>query len=155
MLLAAIQAAQENGAVVLTGGSRLTDEAHANGFYLAPTIIENAAPDDEFSTSELFGPITSLYRVKDFAEALKLSNDSPYGLTACIHTRSIHRASEYTRKVEAGVAVVNAGTFGSEPHMPFGGLKQSGNGSREPGTEALDVYSDLKNIIFNINPELL
>jgi len=154
-MLAAIQAAQQNGAVVLTGGSRLTDEAHANGFYLAPTIIENAAPDDEFSTSELFGPITSLYRVKDFAEALKLSNDSPYGLTACIHTRSIHRASEYTQKVQAGVAVVNAGTFGSEPHMPFGGLKQSGNGSREPGTEALDVYSDLKNIIFNINPELL
>jgi aldehyde dehydrogenase (NAD+) len=154
-MLAAIQAAQQKGAVVLTGGSRLTDEAHANGFYLAPTIIENAAPDDEFSTSELFGPITSLYRVKDFAEALKLSNDSPYGLTACIHTRSIHRASEYTQKVQAGVAVVNAGTFGSEPHMPFGGLKQSGNGSREPGTEALDVYSDLKNIIFNINPELL
>jgi len=154
-MLAAIQAAQENGAIVLTGGNRLTDEAHANGFYLAPTIIENSAPDDEFSTSELFGPITSLYRVKDFAEALKLSNDSPYGLTACIHTRSIHRASEYTQKVQAGVAVVNAGTFGSEPHMPFGGLKQSGNGSREPGTEALDVYSDLKNNIFNINPEKL
>jgi aldehyde dehydrogenase (NAD+) len=154
-MLAAIQAAQQNGAVVLTGGSRLTDDAHANGFYLAPTIIENAAPDDEFSTSELFGPITSLYRVKDFAEALKLSNDSPYGLTACIHTRSIHRATEYTQKVQAGVAVVNAGTFGSEPHMPFGGLKQSGNGSREPGTEALDVYCNLKNIIFNINPELL
>ncbi|CAB1056240.1 Aldehyde dehydrogenase (EC [Olavius sp. associated proteobacterium Delta 1] len=154
-MLAAIQAAQQKGAVVLTGGCRLTDDAHAKGFYLAPTIIENAAPDDEFSTSELFGPITSLYRVKDFAEALKLSNDSPYGLTACIHTRSIHRATEYTRKVQAGVAVVNAGTFGSEPHMPFGGLKQSGNGSREPGTEALDVYSDLKNILFNIDPDKL
>jgi aldehyde dehydrogenase (NAD+) len=154
-MLAAIQAAQQRGAVVLTGGSRLTDDVHVNGFYLAPTIIENAAPDDEFSTSELFGPITSLYRVKDFAEALKLSNDSPYGLTACIHTRSIHRATEYTQKVQAGVAVVNAGTFGSEPHMPFGGLKQSGNGTREPGTEALDVYSDIKNIIMNIDPELI
>ena len=154
-MLAAIQTAQQRGAVVLTGGSRLTDDAHAGGFYLAPTIIENAAPDDEFSTSELFGPITSLYRVRDFAEALKLSNDSPYGLTACIHTRSIHRATEYTQKVQAGVAVVNAGTFGSEPHMPFGGLKQSGNGTREPGTEALDVYSDLKNILFNIDPQKL
>ena len=154
-MLAAIQAAQQRGAVILTGGSRLTDDAHAEGFYLAPTIIENAPPDDEFSTSELFGPITSLYRVGDFVEALKLSNDSPYGLTACIHTRSIHRATEYTQKVQAGVAVVNAGTFGSEPHMPFGGLKQSGNGTREPGTEALDVYSDLKNIIINIDPELL
>jgi acyl-CoA reductase-like NAD-dependent aldehyde dehydrogenase len=154
-MLAAIQAAQQRGAVVLTGGSRLTDDSHARGFYLAPTIIENAAPDDEFSTSELFGPITSLYRVRDFAEALKLSNDSPYGLTACIHTRSIHRATEYTQKVQAGVAVVNAGTFGSEPHMPFGGLKQSGNGTREPGTEALDVYSNLKNILINIDPQKL
>ena len=154
-MLAAIQSAQQKGAIVLTGGSRLTDDAHADGFYLAPTIIENAAPDDEFSTSELFGPITSLYRARDFAEALKLSNDSPYGLTACIHTRSIHRATEYTQKVQAGVAVVNAGTFGSEPHMPFGGSKQSGNGTREPGTEALDVYSDLKNIIINIDPQKL
>ena len=154
-MLAAIQAAQQKGAVVLTGGSRLTEDAHADGFYLAPTIIDNVAPDDEFSTSELFGPITSLYRVRDFAEALRLSNDSPYGLTACIHTRSIHRATEYTQKVQAGVAVVNAGTFGSEPHMPFGGSKQSGNGTREPGTEALDVYSDLKNIIINIDPEKL
>jgi aldehyde dehydrogenase (NAD+) len=62
---------------------------------------------------------------------------------------------EFTRKIQAGVAVVNAGTFGSEPHMPFGGLKQSGNGTREPGTEALDVYSDLKNIIINIDPKQL
>jgi aldehyde dehydrogenase (NAD+) len=96
-----------------------------------------------------------LYRVKNFAEALHLANDSPYGLTACIHTRSIHRATEFTQKIQAGVAVVNAATYGSEPHMPFGGLRQSGNGSREPGTEALDVYSDLKDIYINIDPEKL
>jgi len=96
-----------------------------------------------------------LYRVRDFAEALALSNNSPYGLTACIHTRSVHRAWEYAHKVQAGVAVVNAGTYGSEPHMPFGGVKQSGNGSREPGTEALDIYSDLKDIYLNIDPTQL
>jgi aldehyde dehydrogenase (NAD+) len=84
-----------------------------------------------------------------------MANDSPYGLTACIHTRSIHRATEFTQKVQTGVAVVNAGTYGSEPHMPFGGLKQSGNGSREPGTEALNVYSELKDIYINIDPEML
>jgi acyl-CoA reductase-like NAD-dependent aldehyde dehydrogenase len=154
-MLLAIEQAGEKGAVVLTGGHRLTDPAHADGFYMAPTIIEKVDPHDEISTKEIFGPITCLYRVKDFAEALSLANDSPYGLTACIHTRSIHRAIEFTQKIQAGVAMVNAGTYGSEPHMPFGGLKQSGNGTREPGTEALDVYSDLKDIYINIDTEML
>jgi len=154
-MLGAIQAAQQKGAVVLTGGYRLSDDSHAGGFYMAPTLIENADPRDDISTIELFGPITCLYRVSDFQEALQLANDSPYGLTACIHTLNFHRAMAFSRKIQAGVAVVNAGTFGSEPHMPFGGLKQSGNGTREPGTEALDVYSDLKNIIINIDPQKL
>jgi acyl-CoA reductase-like NAD-dependent aldehyde dehydrogenase len=154
-MLSAIERAQQEGAAVLAGGQRLTDAAHANGFYMAPTILENVDPQGEISTKEIFGPITCLYRVKDFSEALQLANHSPYGLTACIHTRSIHRAVEFAQKVQAGVAMVNGGTYGSEPHMPFGGLKQSGNGTREPGTEALDVYSDLKDICINIDPEML
>lgn len=93
--------------------------------------------------------------MKNFEEALALANDAPYGLTACIHTHSLHRAIQFTQKVQAGVAVVNAGTYGSEPHMPFGGVKQSGNGTREPGTEALDVYSNIKDIYINISPDQL
>ncbi len=154
-MLSAVERAREKGAVVLTGGHRLTDPAHADGFYMAPTILENVDSQDEISTKEIFGPITCLYRVQDFAEALSLANDSPYGLTACIHTRSIHRAIEFSQKIQAGVAMVNGGTYGSEPHMPFGGLKQSGNGTREPGTEALDVYSELKDICINIDTEML
>ena len=154
-MLAAIEQARNEGATVLCGGERLTGDSHSGGFYMAPTLIEKADPASRISTTELFGPIACLYRAGDFSAALEMANDSPYGLTACIHTRSIHRATVFTQKVQAGVAVVNAGTFGSEPHMPFGGLKQSGNGWREPGTEALDVYSDLKNILININPELL
>ena len=154
-MLSAVEQARKKGSFVLAGGHRLTDPAHADGFYMAPTIIEKVDPHDEISTKEIFGPITCLYRVKDFAEALSLANDSHYGLTACIHTRSIHRAIEFTQKVQAGVAIVNAGTYGSEPHMPFGGLKQSGNGTREPGTEALDVYSELKDIYINIDTEML
>jgi acyl-CoA reductase-like NAD-dependent aldehyde dehydrogenase len=154
-MLAAIEQSRKEGVTVLTGGERLMDDSHSGGFYMAPTLIENVDPHSKISTTELFGPIACLYRVNDFAEALQMANDSPYGLTSCIHTRSIHRATEFTQKVQAGVAVVNAGTYGSEPHMPFGGLKQSGNGWREPGTEALDVYSELKGIFININPELL
>jgi aldehyde dehydrogenase (NAD+) len=154
-MLASVEQAQQQGAAVLVGGTRLTDPEHRAGFYMAPTLIENVNPQAEISACELFGPIAILYRVKDFDEALRLANDSPYGLTACIHTRSIHRAVRFCDKVQAGVAVVNAGTYGSEPHMPFGGLKQSGNGSREPGTEALDIYSELKDIYINIDPSQL
>ena len=152
-MLSAIHRARERGAVVLTGGHRLTDDEHRGGFYLAPTLIEGVNPQHEISTTELFGPIGCLYRVSDFNEALSIANASPYGLTACIHTRNLHRAVQFVQKVESGVAVVNAGTFGSEPHMPFGGVKQSGNGSREPGTEAIDIYSSLKDVYISIDPD--
>lgn len=145
-VLSAIERARSAGATVLTGGHRLTDDAHRSGYYLAPTLVESVGARDELSVTELFGPVASLYRVRDYQEAVQAANDSPYGLTACIHTRNVHRAMQFVQDVHAGVAVVNAGTYGSEPHMPFGGVKQSGNGTREPGTEALDVYSYLKDV---------
>jgi alpha-ketoglutaric semialdehyde dehydrogenase len=143
---AAVSRAAAEGARLLIGGRRLDDEAHAAGCYMAPTLLENVAPDADISTCELFGPIACLYQVRDFAEAVAMTNRTPYGLTAAIHTKSVDRALEFGRRALAGVVVVNGGTYGSEPHMPFGGFKASGNGSREPGVEALDVYSELKNI---------
>ncbi len=151
----AVEKAKKNGAVVLTGGTRLVDEEHKNGFYMTATLLENVSANDEISQCELFGPIAILYRVEDFKSALSLANQSNYGLTACIHTKNMHRAALFCDKVQAGVAICNAGTFGSEPHMPFGGRKNSGNGSREPGTEALNVYSELKDIYINIDQTLL
>jgi aldehyde dehydrogenase (NAD+) len=151
-MLSAVDRARARGTRVLAGGTRLSDPAHAGGCYMAPTVLEGVSPDDEVSCQELFGPITALYRVAGFDEAIALANHSPYGLTACIHTTSVDRAWLFCRRVHAGVAVVNAGTYGSEPHMPFGGVKQSGNGTREPGTEALDVYSSLKDIYVNLMP---
>jgi aldehyde dehydrogenase (NAD+) len=151
-MLAAIDTARAKGAKVLIGGSRLTDATHAEGCYMAPTIIEDAVSGDELSTLELFGPIACLYRVPDFGAALALANASPYGLTAAIHTKSVDRALEFAARVEAGTVSVNGGTYGSEPHMPFGGVKASGNGSREPGTEAIDLYSNLKNLYLMVDP---
>jgi aldehyde dehydrogenase (NAD+) len=150
-MIAAVENAKRRGAIVLVGGEQLRGPDHERGFYMAPTLIEGVALDGELSTKEVFGPIACLYKATDFGSALAMANDSPYGLTACIHTRSLDRAVEFTQKVQAGVAVVNAGTYGSEPHMPFGGLKQSGNGSREPGSEGLDVYSSLKDIYITID----
>ena len=80
----------------------------------------------------------------DFARAVELANDCDFGLTASIHTTSLHRAMGFAEKIEAGVVVINGGTHGSEPHMGFGGVKDSGTGWREAGLEALDVYSDWK-----------
>jgi aldehyde dehydrogenase (NAD+) len=151
-MLATVERAKAAGAAVLTGGHRLSGERYGGGFFVAPTIIEHVGPNDEISRSELFGPITCLYRVRNFEEAIALANDSPFGLTASIHTQNINRAMTFLARIQSGVAVVNGGTYGSEPHMPFGGLRQSGNGWREAGTQALDVYSDLKTIYINHNP---
>ena len=152
-MLAAVERAKGAGATVLTGGHRLAGSGYGEGFFVAPTIIEHVGANDEISRSELFGPITCLYRVSSFEEAIALANDSPFGLTASIHTQNINRAMTFLGRIQAGVAVVNGGTYGSEPHMPFGGLRQSGNGWREAGTQALDVYSDLKTIYINHNPD--
>lgn len=151
-MLAGVARAREQGATVLTGGDRLRDEAHADGFYMAPTLIEGAGVTSEIACAELFGPIATLHRVDDLAEALSTANSSPYALTAAIWTASVHRGEEFLDRVSSGVASVNGPTYGSEPHMPFGGVRDSGTGWREAGTEALDVYSDWKTIYVNHDP---
>jgi len=147
-MLDAVARAKESGATVLTGGERLDRP----GFYLAPTIVEGAAADAEISCTELFGPITTLHRVSSFDEALEVANASPYGLTAAVWTASIHRTQEFVRRIVAGGVQVNGPTYGFEPHVPFGGQRDSGTGWREPGTEALDVYSDWKTVYVTHDP---
>lgn len=154
-ILLEVRQARARGAAVLVGGEALTGPEHDGGYYLAPTLLEGIRPDDRLSQVELFGPVAALYRAESYSHALSLANSSPYGLTAAIHTRNIDRALDFCARVQAGVSSVNAGTYGSEPHMPFGGVKDSGNGSREPGTEALDVYSNLKNICINVSMDRL
>jgi alpha-ketoglutaric semialdehyde dehydrogenase len=146
-----VGAVERSGAAVLCAGERLDRP----GWYLPPTVLEGVAPDAEVSSAELFGPVTILYRVGGFEEALELVNDSPYGLTAAIHTQSLHRAMRFAEKARAGVVVVNGGTHGSEPHMGFGGVKQSGTGWREAGIEALDVYSEWKYVNLVADPGLV
>jgi aldehyde dehydrogenase (NAD+) len=147
-MLGAVERAQAAGATVLTGGERLDRP----GFYMAPTIVEGAGADSDISRTELFGPIATLHRVGGFEEALAVANASPYGLTAAIWTASIHRGQEFVRRVVAGGVQVNGPTYGFEPHVPFGGQRDSGTGWREPGTEALDVYSDWKTVYVTHDP---
>ena len=140
--------AELEGANVVVGGERL----ERPGWWLAPTVVEDVPPDAALSGTELFGPVAILYRVADLEAAIALANDSAYGLTSAIHTASLHRAMRFADEVEAGVVVVNGGTHGSEPHMGFGGVKQSGTGWREAGVEALDVYSEWKYVNLIADP---
>ena len=149
-ILTAVGRARDEGAVVLRGGGRVGTV----GWHVAPTLVEGASADAPLSCEELFGPVAALYRVGGLDEALALVNASPYGLTAAIHTASVHRAMRFAEQVEAGVVVVNAGTHGSEPHMGFGGVKQSGTGWKEAGVEALDVYSETRYVNLVVDPAL-
>jgi acyl-CoA reductase-like NAD-dependent aldehyde dehydrogenase len=145
-----VAGAVARGGKVAVGGGAVA--ALAPGYYLAPTVLEGVAHDDEVSQQELFGPVTCLYRVRGFDEAVALANATSYGLTGAIHTSSVHRAQEFITRYRGGLISVNGATFGAGPHMPFGGVKNSGNGFREPGTESLDVYTELKTVVINHNP---
>jgi aldehyde dehydrogenase (NAD+) len=147
-ILEAILRAREAGATVARGGERVG----TTGWHVAPTIVENVAGDAQLSCEELFGPVAALHRVGSFDDAVALVDESPYGLTAAIHTASVHRAMQFAERVAAGVVVVNAGTHGSEPHMGFGGVKASGTGWKEAGVEALDVYSETQYVNLVVDP---
>ena len=153
-VLAAVDEARSQGARILCGGGAPSGGSLEQGYYFEPTVVDGLSPETPLGCREIFGPVCTLHEVSSLAHALELANASEYGLTAAIHTRSIDRALWFAHRVRTGVANVNLGTFGSEPHMPFGGFGASGNGTREPGVEALDVYSELKNISFLTRPSL-
>jgi acyl-CoA reductase-like NAD-dependent aldehyde dehydrogenase len=152
-LVAQVEGAVQRGASLVTGGkpcgSVQGGPSLAAGYYMQPTVLEHVAPTDAVSQNELFGPVTCLYRVAGFDEAVRLANGTHYGLTGAIHTASLHRAQEFITRYQGGLISINGATYGSGPHMPFGGVKNSGNGFREPGTEALDVYTELKTVVIN------
>jgi alpha-ketoglutaric semialdehyde dehydrogenase len=149
-VVAAVSGAVARGARLLCGGGMVA--SLRPGYYMQPTVVENVPPDDVLSQEELFGPVTCLYRVRDFDEALALANGTSFGLTGAIHTSSVHRTQEFIGGYRAGLVSVNGPTYGAGPHMPFGGVKNSGNGFREPGTEALDVYTEWKTVVVNHDP---
>jgi acyl-CoA reductase-like NAD-dependent aldehyde dehydrogenase len=149
-LLRSVAGAVARGARLLTGGRAV--DALAPGYYMEPTILENVAPDDDLSQEEQFGPVTCLYRVADFEEAVRLANSTAFGLTGAIHTVNSNRIEQFISRYRAGLVSINGPTYGAGPHMPFGGVKNSGNGFREPGTESLDVYCEWKTIVVNHDP---
>lgn len=140
--LSYIEAGQKEGAKLAWGGERLNRETE--GFYLQPALFTETSNDMRINQEEIFGPVASVLRVKDYDEALATANDTSFGLSAGIATSSLKYASHFKRNVEAGMVMVNLPTAGVDYHVPFGGRKGSSYGSREQGRYAVEFYTTVK-----------
>lgn len=145
-VLAFHEIGREEGAKLVTGGSRLTDGDLAHGYFTPPTIYDHVKPDSRLAQEEVFGPVLSIIRVKDWPEALKVANGVKYGLSSSIFTQNITRCMEYAEDVDTGIMHVNSATVGGESQMPFGGTKATGVGGREMGQTAVDFFSEWKSV---------
>jgi aldehyde dehydrogenase (NAD+) len=130
----------------LCGGNRLTGGAYDKGFFVEPTIFADVKPSDTIAREEIFGPVLAITRAKDFEDAMRLANDTPFGLSSSIQTSNLSRALEYVYRAEAGLLTINLPSAGVEYQLPFGGTKDSSFGPKEQGPAALDFYSDFKTI---------
>jgi alpha-ketoglutaric semialdehyde dehydrogenase len=145
---------KDEGAKLLTGGEIATDNGLDKGFFYRPTIFGDVDPQMRVAQEEIFGPTTALIRVKDVDEAIRVSNGIKYGLSSSIFTRDVNTAFRAMRDLEAGITYINAGTIGAEVHLPFGGTKDTGNGHREAGQAALDVFTEWKSIYVDYSGKL-
>jgi len=141
---------KDEGATLLTGGERV----EGNGFYYRPTVFADVEPQMRIAQEEIFGPTTALIPVKSFEEAVKAANGIRYGLSSSIFTRDVNKAFRAMRDLQTGITYINAGTTGAEVHLPFGGMKETGNGHREAGQAALDVFTEWKSIYVDYSGKL-
>ncbi len=139
-----IDIGREDGAEMLCGGKRAEGDNLENGFFVEPTVFDRVSPDMRIAQEEIFGPVLSVLRVKDFDEAMCAANDSQYGLTSSIFTNDPNLIFRFVQQIETGMTHINSPTTGGEAHIPFGGVKMTGIGAREQGSTALDFYTELK-----------
>jgi alpha-ketoglutaric semialdehyde dehydrogenase len=145
---------QAEGAILLTGGEVARGDGLESGFFYRPTIFGDVEPGMRIAQEEIFGPTTALIPVKDAEEAIRVANGVRYGLSSSIFTRDVNRAFRAMRDLTTGITYVNAGTIGAEVHLPFGGMKETGNGHREAGQAALDVFTEWKSIYIDYSGKL-
>jgi alpha-ketoglutaric semialdehyde dehydrogenase len=145
---------RKEGAVLACGGSRLQKGDHARGYFHEPTIFIDVDPAMRVAREEIFGPVVSVIRCRSLEEAIDIGNGVEYGLSASIYTQDINRAFTAMRDLYTGIFYVNAPTIGAEVHLPFGGTKNTGNGHREAGTAALDVFSEWKSVYIDFSGRL-
>ena len=149
-----VKAGQKEGARLLAGGHPLTEGEYAAGSFFAPTLFDRVTPSMRIANEEIFGPVLTVLEVKNLEEAIALNNSVEYGLSSALYTQDVNRAHYAMRELHAGIVYINAGTIGSEVHLPFGGVKATGNGHREAGQAALDTFSEWKSIYVDYSGQL-
>jgi aldehyde dehydrogenase (NAD+) len=137
-----IEVGKKEGAKVVVGGRR--PSGLPRGFFMEPTIFDHVRPEHRIAREEIFGPVLSVIRAKDYEDAIAASNASDYGLTSSIYTNDAGRIFDFCERIQTGMVHVNSPTVGGEAQIPFGGMKSSGVGEREQGPTALDFYTDVK-----------
>ncbi|HEX7999357.1 MAG TPA: aldehyde dehydrogenase family protein [Pyrinomonadaceae bacterium] len=143
-VLSYIDIGREDGAELICGGTRAEGDGLDRGYFVRPTVFDRVTTDMRIAREEIFGPVLSVLRVKDFEEAMQAANDSEYGLSSSIFTNDAARIFRFVDEIETGMTHINSPTTGGEAHIPFGGIKATGIGDREQGSTALDFYTELK-----------
>jgi aldehyde dehydrogenase (NAD+) len=143
----------DEGAQLVVGGEKL-EEGHDGGYFYAPTLFDHATPDMRIAQEEIFGPTITVIRVDGYDEAIAVANGTRYGLSAAVYTRDTIRALRAVRDLQAGLVYLNAPTIGSEIHLPFGGVKDTGNGHRESGLAAIDQFTETKTVFLDYSGTL-
>ncbi len=139
-----IDIGREDGAQLLCGGKRAVGEGLDNGWFVEPTVFDKVTHDMRIAREEIFGPVLSILRVKNFEEAMMVANDSDYGLSSSVFTNDTNMVYRFVDEIESGMTHINSPTTGGEAHIPFGGVKHTGLGAREQGSTSLDFYTELK-----------
>jgi aldehyde dehydrogenase (NAD+) len=146
--------AKQEGVKILTGGHIYTEGDCAQGFFYAPTIFADVTTDMRIAQEEIFGPCPAILAVESLQEAIDVANSTTYGLSSAIYTRDVNKAFAAMRDLEAGITYVNSSTIGAEVHLPFGGVKQTGNGHREGSQTVLDVFTEWKTLYIDYSGRL-
>ncbi len=149
-----VQIGKQEGARLLTGGSIYEEGKWVDGYFYRPTIFDQVTPSMRIAQEEIFGPVLSIIEVKSLEEAIAVLNGTPYGLSSSIYTRDVERCFRAMRDIEAGITYINGPTIGAEVHLPFGGVKDTGNGHREAGTTVYDIFSEWKSIYVDYSGKL-
>ncbi len=148
-----VEIAKNEGAQCLCGGRAMTDGPYANGTFFEPTVIAGVKPAMRIAREEVFGPVVALIEFDSFEQAIEIANSIDYGLSTAIYTRNVNRAFTAMRDLEAGITYINAPTIGAEVHLPFGGVKQTGNGHRE-GLGAIEFFTTWKAVYVDYSDKL-
>jgi alpha-ketoglutaric semialdehyde dehydrogenase len=149
-----VEIGKEEGAKLLCGGNRLDEGEYKYGWFMEPTVFGDVDPKMRIAQEEIFGPIVSLIPCDGLQDAIMIANDVQYGLSSSLYTRDVNRAFQAMRDFEAGITYINAPTIGAEVHLPFGGVKATGNGHREGGMGAIDFYTEWKSVYVDYSDRL-